>query len=88
MAVIADPLCSLPSLCQRLSEQNVCMDEGVHFSLPCISMFMLSSVEQRLYICTPSATDAEYEHLYQKHCIVEYGGQVMDCVCYSACFPS
>lgn len=65
MAVIADPLCSLPSLCQRLSEQNVCMDEGVPFSLPCISVFMLSSVGQRLCICIPCETDAEYEHLHQ-----------------------
>lgn len=87
MAVIADPLCSLPSLCQRLSEQNVCIDEGVPFSLPCISVFVI--------LC-----GAAFMHLYpmwnrcwiwaspSKHCRADNGRQVMDCVRYSVCFPS
>ncbi len=40
MAVIADPLCSLPSLCQRLGEQNVCMDEGEQNHFLCGAAFM------------------------------------------------
>lgn len=39
MAVIADPLCSLPSLCQRLGEQNVCMD-GEQNNFLCGAAFM------------------------------------------------
>lgn len=41
MAVIADPLCSLPSLCQRLGEQNVCMDEGERNHFLCLAFLCL-----------------------------------------------